>query len=173
MHMSLGELRELVMDGRPGMLHFMVSQRVGHDWATELNWTEVFSTAPNTQRDSKLSREEKGEGGNRGYLVEKRESKWGERNQASNHTPKWKGVLKIRVLKVKSENEVVQSCPNLCDPMDCSVLGSSIHGIFQARILEWVAISFARRSFQPRDWTLVSCIVGRRFTVWATREVNW
>ena len=49
--------------------------------------------------------------------------------------------------------------------------GSSIHGIFQARILEWVAISFFRGSSQPRDWTQVSHIVGRRFTIWATKEV--
>ena len=52
----------------------------------------------------------------------------------------------------------------------CSLSGSSIDGIFQARILEWVAIAFCRRSFWPRDWTQVSFIVGRRFTVWATRE---
>ena len=53
----------------------------------------------------------------------------------------------------------------------CSLPGSTIHGIFQARILEWVAISFSRRSSQPRDWAQVSHIAGRRFTVWATREV--
>ena len=47
--------------------------------------------------------------------------------------------------------------------MDRSLPGSSVHGIFQARILEWVAISFSRRSSQPRDWTWVSCIVGRCF----------
>ena len=52
--------------------------------------------------------------------------------------------------------------------MDCSLLGSSIHGILQARILEWVAISFSRRSSWPRDWTWVSHIVGRCFTIWAT-----
>ena len=45
--------------------------------------------------------------------------------------------------------------------MDCSLLGSSIHGIFQGRIMEWVAISFSRRSSQPKGWTGVSCIVGR------------
>ena len=72
----------------------------------------------------------------------------------------------------KKECEVVQSCLTLCDPMDCSLPGSSIHGIFQARILEWIAISFSRRSSQPRDWTQVSHIVGRRFTIWATREVQ-
>ena len=56
--------------------------------------------------------------------------------------------------------------------MDCSPPGSSVHGIFQARVLEWVAISFSRGSSQPRDWTQVCHIAGRRFTVWATREAN-
>ena len=73
----------------------------------------------------------------------------------------------------KKESEVVQSCPTLCNPTDCSLPGSSVQGIFQARILEWVAISFSRRSSQPGDWTQVSHIVGRRFTIWATREVWW
>ena len=68
-------------------------------------------------------------------------------------------------------SEIAQSCPALCDPMDCSLPGSSIHGIFQARILEWVAISFSRGSSRPRDQTWVSHIVGRRFTLWATREI--
>ena len=54
--------------------------------------------------------------------------------------------------------------------MDCSLPGSSVHGIFQARILEWVAISFSRGSSQLRDRTRVSCIAGKRFTIWATRE---
>ena len=68
----------------------------------------------------------------------------------------------------ESESEVTQSCPTLCDPINCIPPGSSVHGILQARILEWVAISFSRGSSQPRDWTWVSHIVGRRFTVWAT-----
>ena len=67
-------------------------------------------------------------------------------------------------------SEVAQSCPTLCDPMDCSPAGSLVYGIFQAWILEWVAISFSRGSSRPRDWIRVSRIVGRRFTVWATRE---
>ena len=62
------------------------------------------------------------------------------------------------------------SRPTLCDPVDCSLPGSSIHGILQARILERVAISFSRGSSWPRDWTWVSGIAGRRFTLWATRE---
>ena len=61
---------------------------------------------------------------------------------------------------------------NFCHPMDCSLPLSSVRGIFQARVLEWVAISFSRGSSQPRDWTWVSQIVGRRFTAWATREVH-
>ena len=52
--------------------------------------------------------------------------------------------------KVSSESEVAQSCLTLCDPMDCSLPGSSLHGILQAKILEWVAISFSRGSSQPR-----------------------
>ena len=60
----------------------------------------------------------------------------------------------------------------LCDPMDCSPPGSSVHGILQARILESVAISFSRGSSQPRDWTRVSRIAGRRFILWATRDLN-
>ena len=74
-------------------------------------------------------------------------------------------------MKVKSESEVTQSCPTLWDPVDCNLPGSSIHGIFQAKVLEWVAISFHRRASRPRDWTWVSRIVGRCFTIWATREV--
>ena len=62
---------------------------------------------------------------------------------------------------MKSESEVTQSCPTLCDPMDCSLPGSSLHGILQARILEWVAISFSRGSSRPRDQTWVSRILGR------------
>ena len=121
----------------------------------------------------------------------------------------------LQCMKVKSEREVAQSCPTLSDPIDCSLPGSSIHGIFQAkywsgvplpspqtaysvinkwgcsvvinwdpmdyslqgssvhgifqaRVLEWVAVSFSKGSSQPRNWTRVSCIAGRCFTVWAT-----
>ena len=80
----------------------------------------------------------------------------------------------ILLMDVKeSESEVAQSCLTLCDPMDCSLPCSSVHGIFQAIVLEWIAISFSRGSSQPRDWTQVSYIVDRRFTLWATREVSW
>ena len=69
-------------------------------------------------------------------------------------------------------SEVTRSYLTLCDPMDGSLPGSTIHGIFQARILEWAAISFSRGSSQPRGWTRVSCIADRRFTIWATREAS-
>ena len=70
--------------------------------------------------------------------------------------------------------EVAQSCLTLCDPMDCSLPGSSLLGILQARVLEWVAISFSRESSQPRDQTRISCIPGRRFNLWATNcAVVW
>ena len=65
---------------------------------------------------------------------------------------------------------VIQSCLTLCDPMDCSPPSSSVHGISQARILEWVAIPFSGESSQPRDGTRVSCTAGRFFTIWATGE---
>ena len=61
---------------------------------------------------------------------------------------------------------VPQSCLTLCDLMDCSPPGSSVHGILQARILEWVAVSFSRGSSQPRDRTQVSWIAGG---FWASR----
>ena len=63
--------------------------------------------------------------------------------------------------------KVIQLCPTLCDPMDYAV-----HEILQARILDWVAFPFSRGSSQPRDGTQVSCIAGRFFTSWATREAQ-
>ena len=66
-----------------------------------------------------------------------------------------------------------QSCLTLCDLMDCSPPGSSVHGVFQARMLEWVAISFFRGSSQPRDQTCISCVscIGKQILYhWATWE---
>ena len=64
-------------------------------------------------------------------------------------------------MKSESESEVTQSCPTLCDPMDCSLSGSSVHEILQARVLEWLAIFLSRRSSRPRNQTRVSHIAGR------------
>ena len=64
-------------------------------------------------------------------------------------------------------------CLTLCDTKDYSQPGSSVHGILHARILEWLPISFSRGSSQPKDQTLISCIAGWFFTIWATREDSW
>ena len=74
------------------------------------------------------------------------------------------------ILKEKVKVLVAQWCLTLWNPMYCSPPGSSVQGILQARMLEWVTIPFSRGSCQPRDWTWVSYIAGRFFTVWATRE---
>ena len=71
-------------------------------------------------------------------------------------------------ISLKKWSAVAQLCPTLCDPMDCSLSGSFVHGVFQARVLEWIAISFSRGSSQSRNRT--RRIAGRCFTVWATRE---
>ena len=67
---------------------------------------------------------------------------------------------------------VAKFCPTLCDPVDCSQPGFSIHGISQVRILAWVATSFSRGSSWPKDWTHVSCIGRWILYHWATRKVN-
>ena len=71
----------------------------------------------------------------------------------------------VTVHEVKVKMLVAQSCLILCNPMDCNLPGSSVHGILQARILEWVAISSTRGSSQPWNQTQVSCIPGRFFII--------
>ena len=66
----------------------------------------------------------------------------------------------LQCMKVKSESEVAHSCPTLSDPMDCSPPGSSIHGIFQARVLEWGAIAFSERKLSAKQLMLLNCGVG-------------
>ena len=69
----------------------------------------------------------------------------------------------LQCMKVKSESEVAQLCPTLSDPMDCSLPGSSVHGIFQARVLEWGAIAFSEHAtiksliMQARGWSPETC----------------
>ena len=79
------------------------------------------------------------------------------------------GILQWIYLSILSS----QSCLTLCDPMDCSLPGSSVHGILQARILKWIAIPFSRGSSRPRDWIHVSWMAGRFFTIWANRETGY
>ena len=81
----------------------------------------------------------------------------------------WNWNCLTRQERFWSEEKVTQSCLTPCDPMDCSPPGS-VQEILQARILEWVVISFSRGSSELRDWTLVSCTAGRFFTHWATKE---
>ena len=77
--------------------------------------------------------------------------------------------MNIEIGEVKWKVWVSQSCPTLCDTVDCSPSSSSFHRILQARICEWVAIYFSRGSAQPRHQIWVSCIAGRFFTIWVTR----
>ena len=86
---------------------------------------------------------------------------WGSPSQSA---PSWYILLCVWVC-AKS----LQLCPTLCNLMDCNPPGSSVCGILQARILEWVALCFSRGSSQPRDWIQVSCIAGG---FWATREAQ-
>ena len=93
-------------------------------------------------------------------------SQWASKSllQSLRHTAFWaQGLFSLSSVKVK----VTQSCPTLCDPMYYTV-----HGILQARILEWVAFTFSRVSSQTRDQTQVSRIAGGFFTSWATRALT-
>ena len=90
-----------------------------------------------------------------------------EKKYKEKYTLKWTTWHKVSIYldnrqNSKHYNLMVKSCPTLCDPMDYIVFG-----ILQARILECVAFPFSQVSFQPRDWTPVSCIAGRFFTNWA------
>ena len=71
----------------------------------------------------------------------------------------------IYIYLIGGKVKATQSCPTLCDSMDYNPPGSSVHGILQARMLEWVAISFSRGSSQPRHQTQVTCIAGRFSTL--------
>ena len=120
----------------PGRLQSMGSQRVRHDRATN---TFMYRTVKKYLRYSA---------------------------QQNNYGYWFNGTYSIgreAYIKNESESEVTRSCPTLCDPMDYSLPGSSILGIFQARILEWVAISLSRGSSWPGDRTWVSHIAGRCF----------
>ena len=95
-----------------------------------------------------------------------KQSMWDFSSLTRDHTctPSVEGVCVCVCVKV------TQSFPTLCDSINCSPPASSVHGILQARILEWVAMPSSRGSSQLRDQTWVSCIVGRFFTDWSTRE---
>ena len=84
----------------------------------------------------------------------------------------WASGESLHASKWKWKSEVARLCPTLWDPVNCSLPVSHTHGILQARILGWVAISFSRGSSPPRDRAWVSSIAGRHFNLWATREAH-
>ena len=81
----------------------------------------------------------------------------------------WGKLSSIPTLQAQS----LKSCLTLCNPMDCSPPGSSVHSIFQARILEWIVIPSFRGSFHPRDWTYISCLGRWILYHWTTWEIPW
>ena len=92
---------------------------------------------------------------------------WSQLKQLSSSSSKLIHSLPSQNAHIHVCAQQLQSCPTLCDPMDCSPPGSSAHGILQARILEWVAMPTSRESSRPRDGTGISCvsfIAGRFFT---------
>ena len=136
----------------PGRLQSVGSRRVGHDWATSLSlftflhWRRKWQPTPV-------------------FLPDRLPSMGSHR---AGH--EWSDLAAAAAAAVKVL--VAQSCPTLCDCMDYSPPGSSVHGILQARILEGAAISFSRGSSQPRDQTQVFHIAGGFLAVWATREAT-
>ena len=91
----------------------------------------------------------------------------------------WKCKLKVRrsqesfIIKESWDSFITKLYPTVCNPLDCSLPVSSVHEILQARILKWVAVPFSRGSSRPRNRNRVSCIVGKFFTNWATREAHY
>ena len=152
----------------PGGLQSKGSQRIGHNWTTAHVHTGMGSS-PWVWASISYSFQS--------HHSPRISCKWCAQYMLTRGS--W-GVLSLFVLLICicqlsfffffSKVSVAKSCPTLCDCMDCSLPGSSVHGISQARLLEWVAIYFSRGSSQPRDRTWVSCVAGRFFTIWATRE---
>ena len=140
--------------GKPGVLGFMGSQRVGHDWATELNWTDAFWYCIGSSLQYISAAKSKCKAKSHVYL-------FFSFNISFFHLRNNCFVSKVLML-------VTQSCPTLWDHVDCNLPGPSVSGTLQARILGWEVIPFSRGSFQPRDQIRVSCIEGGFFTVWAT-----
>ena len=184
--------------GMPGVLWFMGSQRVGHDWATELilKWCLPFSprvslvpkpprsqpvlifkvTAPPPTGKKKFSLVVR-------YKYQELQRKellfhtlsptpnefssnvlWLEGREGNNVSENMIELVDFLFSLFWVKMLVILSSATLCDPMDCSQPGSSVLGISQANIQEWVAIRFFRISSLPRDRTWVSCIAGRLFT---------
>ena len=164
--------------GRPDMLRFMGSQRVGHDWVTELNWTETEVKPYNTITTACESIH---------FICETMQSQklssLCERPYLMTIlslifiykilSPSFGYLVIINTLSVWKLNESYPVLsPTLCNLMDYSPPGSSVHELSRQEYLEWVAISFSRRSSQPKDWTQVSRIAGWFISIWAIREAH-
>ena len=151
--------------GRPGVLRFMGSQRVRHDWATELNWTRVSSSGLGW---SSLDRSSNGVDSTVfiGFPFS---------TVTSSHFPTSNSFF----FPINSLAHTCSGMSNSCDPMDCSLPGSSVPWIFLARILEQVAISSSRGSSQPSDRTHISCAscIGRQIlyhsAIWESPSNKW
>ena len=159
-----------------GGLQSMGSWRIRHNWVTKHTYTHILNiysellcdSAWGSQRDKCTVMFTEAL-----FSIAKR---WKQPKCPFRGMDKQSMVLSIQGLRMNTEDLVkqvlaAQLCPTLWDPVDCSPPGSSVHEILQVRILEWDVIPFSRGSSQPRDRTQVSCIAGRFFTVWATREV--
>ena len=123
--------------GRPGVLQCMGSQRVGHDWATELNWALTVCQALCIYFANSVS------------LISHKNPLM--------YTLLFSPLHRLRKPRLACVHaKLLQSYLTLCNPMDCTLPGSSFYGILQARILEGVAMPSSRGSFWPRDHTCVS-----------------
>ena len=145
-------------------LHYTIEKYIKSEWATGKR-VAVFMTHAFEEKTQVQKHLEAGPG----KLATKRltQCDWGWDCGVSPGAAWGRKTDQLYLWKSKVKMLVAQSCPTPCDPVDCSPPGSSVHGILWARILEWVAILFSRGSSWSRDWTQVSRIAGRSFTVWA------
>ena len=161
---ELSKLQELVMDRETWHAAIHGVARVRHNWTTELTdclkgqealadiWVigSSLRSIENTGEEEALH-----------YFC---------RRPCFYLKPHSRSVTVICLIRMSVLAKSLQSCPTLCNRVDCSPPDSSVHGVLQVRILKWVTMPSSRGSSHPRDWTQVFCIADGFFTVWATRE---